>query len=76
MDDSLHAVTFLLIFAALVTVYGIVLAKTGNEDLVPYRASHSIEGPEDVRHLGRVVTRVGGVMLVILALVSCILRLT
>lgn len=72
MNDLAHASVFLLIFALALVLYGLLLAKTGNRDLMPYRAMHSIRNKEEVRHVGRIVVVVGLVlgatMLVALAL--------
>lgn len=59
MNDLRHAGTFFLIFALVTVLYGSILAKTGNKDLMPYRAIHSISGPSDVKRVGRIVVVVG-----------------
>ena len=59
MDDLRHLGTFLLIFAAMLMGYGTLLARTGNKDLMPMRAVHSVHGPDEVRHVGRLVIVVG-----------------
>ena len=69
----MNAVKFLLIFAALVLVYGFAIYRTGDAGLIPYRARHSIASKEDVRLVGLVTMRVGlvlaGVLLVALLIV-------
>lgn len=74
MNDLAHASLFLLIFALALMLYGLLLAKTGNRDLMPYRATHSIGGKDDVRRVGRIVVVVGlalgALMLLVLALTS------
>lgn len=71
MNDLAHASLFMLIFAVALVLYGLLLAKTGNRDLMPYRAQHSIRNKEDVKRVGRIVIVVGlvlgAVMLVALA---------
>lgn len=59
MDELLHPSMFFLIFAIALTLYGAAIAKTGNRDLLPYRAIHSIRNSEDVKRVGRIVVRVG-----------------
>lgn len=72
MNDLAHASLFMLIFALTLVLYGLLLAKTGNRDLMPYRAIHSIRNKEEVKRVGRIVVVVGLVlgaaMLVALAL--------
>ena len=55
----MYAILFLLIFAALLVAYGLALHKTGNVNLMPYRATHSIRGKQDVRRVGLITIRVG-----------------
>ena len=55
MSDLLHASTLFLIFAAALACYGAILARTGNKNLLPYRAMHSVRGSGDVRRVGRAV---------------------
>ena len=62
MDDFSNAGKFLLIFALALVLYGAVLAKTGNKELMPYRAVHSIRGADDVKRVGRIVIIVGLVL--------------
>lgn len=58
----MYAIIFLLIFATLVVAYGLLIHKTGNIDLLPYRAQHSIRGKDDVRYVGLMTVRVGLVL--------------
>ena len=53
MDDSLYASIFFLIFAIALALYSQALVATGDKSLLPWRAQHSISGPEDVRIAGR-----------------------
>ncbi|MDO4808181.1 MAG: hypothetical protein Q4A07_13145 [Coriobacteriales bacterium] len=48
-----------LIFAVALVLYGAAIAKTGNKDLLPYRAQHSVRNAEDVRRVGRITVVVG-----------------
>ena len=62
MNDLVHASTLFLIFATLLVLYGAALAKTGNRDLLPYRARHSVRTTADVIRVGVIVVRVGAVI--------------
>lgn len=55
----MHAIEFLLIFAAALVLYGLVMWRTGNVNLIPYHATHSIGSNDDVRRVGLIVVRVG-----------------
>ena len=73
MNDLLYASLFLCIFALALMAYGAILAKTGNKELLPMRAIHSVRGPEDVKRVGRIVVVVGlvvGIVFGILAIAS------
>ncbi len=59
MNDLLYASQFICIFAVTLVVYGAILAKTGNVNLVPRRAAHSLSGPEEAKRVGRIVVVVG-----------------
>ena len=59
MNDLLHASTLFLIFALALVFYGAALAKTGNKNLLPYRAMHSVRGPQDVKRVGRITVVIG-----------------
>ncbi|MBR3318408.1 MAG: hypothetical protein IKG21_11375 [Atopobiaceae bacterium] len=58
----MHAIEFLLIFAAALVLYGLVMWRTGNVDLMPYHATYSISSKDDVRRVGLIVARVGLVL--------------
>ena len=62
MNDLAHVGTFFLIFAAMLALYGALLMATGNKNLLPYRAIHSVHGPSDVRHVGRITVIVATVV--------------
>ncbi len=73
MSDLKNASTFFLIFAGVLLLYGIALAKTGNVELMPIQTVHSIRGPEDVKRAGRIVVIVGlviGALSLVLMLVA------
>ena len=53
--DGLYACIFFIIFAAALLLYGGALMKTGDKGLLPFRAQHTVSGPEDVRRVGRYV---------------------
>lgn len=69
MNDLAHAGTLFVIFGIALVIYGAVLTQTGNIELLPWRAQHSIRGPEDVRRVGRITLIVGVVIGVIALLV-------
>ena len=74
MNDLAHACLFLLIFALALVLYGLLLAKTGNRDLMPYRAVHSIRNKEEVKRVGRIVVVVGLVLGAVMLLVHALTR--
>ena len=74
MNDLAHASLFLLIFALALVLYGLLLAKTGNRDLMPYRAVHSIRNKEEVKRVGRIVVVVGLVLGAVMLLVHALTR--
>jgi hypothetical protein len=74
MNDLAHASLFLLIFALALVLYGLLLAKTGNRNLMPYRATHSIRNKEDVRRVGRIVVMVGLVLGAVMLLTFALAR--
>lgn len=53
MDESLYASIFFLIFAVALALYSQALITTGDKKLMPWRAQHTVRGPEDVRLVGR-----------------------
>lgn len=62
MNDLANASLFMLIFAIALVLYGLLMAITGNRDLMPYRAIHSIRNKEDVKRVGRIVVVIGLVL--------------
>ena len=72
----MYAIVFLLIFAALLVAYGLVIYKTGNVNLIPYRATHSIRDKQDVRRVGLLTTRVGLVLGALLLVALAVVLLT
>ena len=74
MNDMAHASLFLLIFAVALVLYGLLMVKTGNKDLIPYRAIHSVRNADDVRHVGRIVMAVGAVLGAAMLLVTLVVR--
>ena len=74
MNDLAHASLFLLIFALALVLYGLLLAKTGNRDLMPYRTTHSIRNKEEVMRVGRIVVVVGLVLGVAMLLALALVR--
>lgn len=74
MNDLVQAGTLFLIFAGALALYGLLMAKTGKLDLMPYRARHSINGPDDVKRVGREVIKVALVIAVVALLVMAFAR--
>ena len=72
MDDSQHARTLFLIFAVMLVIYGAILVKTGDKNLLPYRAMHSVRNSEDVRRVGLITARIGMVIGIIMLVFSFI----
>ena len=59
MNDLMHASTLFVVFAMVLMLYGAALVRTGDKNLLPARAIHSVRGPHDVRRVGRITMRVG-----------------
>ena len=72
MDESLYASIFFLIFAVALALYSQALVNTGDKNLLPWRAQHSISGPEDVRIAGRATRAVAFVIGVIAAVLTVV----
>ena len=62
MNDLLHASTLFLIFSAALILYGALLFKTGDKELLPYRAKHSVRSAEDVKRVGKITATIGVVI--------------
>lgn len=71
MNDLQDASKLFLIFAVVLLLYGSVLFKTGDKDMLPLRAQLSVATKEDVRRVGQVIVRVG-LVLGVLALAGII----
>ena len=72
MNDLFYACVLFLAFAAALVAYGAILAKTGNKELLPRRAVHSIRNGDEVKRVGRIVIRTGLVIGAIAAFVACL----
>ncbi len=72
MDDVRHANTLFMIFGLCLFLYGLALVKTGDVNLLPYAAQHSVANSDDVRRVGRIVVVIGLVLLAITLLVFLI----
>lgn len=59
MDEMHNVSLFFLFFAAALLLYGAILARTGNKDLLPYRAMVSISSKYEVKRVGIIVCRIG-----------------
>ena len=68
MDDSLYASIFFLIFAVALALYSMALINTGDKSLLPWRAQHSVSGPEDVRLVGRATRTVA----LVIGVIACV----
>ncbi len=74
MDDLQHTRTFFLIFAVALVAYGAILVKTGDKNLLPYRAMLSVRNSEDVRRVGYITARIGMVIGIIMLVLSFMSR--
>ena len=70
-----HALTFLGIFAVVLCLYGLLIMRTRNKELIPRRAVHSIASEADVYRVGKYVAVVGLVLGAVLILTACLLTL-
>lgn len=75
MDDLFNPSILFVIFGIVLVLYGALVAKTGDINLLPYRSSRSIPSGDDeqVRRVGRIVVRVGlviGAIALVLAFVA------
>lgn len=70
----MHAAIFLLLFAGLLALYGLVLYRTGDVTMLPYRARHSVRGKADVKRVGLIVLRIGLLLAAVLCIVLLVLR--
>ena len=73
MNDLSHVGTLFLIFALALMGYGAALAATGNKELLPLHAQHSVSNKDEVRRVGRIVVVVGlviGAMALLLRIVA------
>lgn len=72
MNEMHNVSLFFLIFAALLLLYGAILAKTGSKDLLPMRAAISISSKDEVRRVGAIVCRIG-VIIAVVCLIALVL---
>lgn len=59
MSDLHNAGMFFGLFAVVLVLYGLLLVRTGKKSYLPYRATHSVRGEDDVRRVGAIVMRIG-----------------
>ena len=70
-----YALTFLGIFALVLCLYGALIMRTRNKELMPRRAVHSIRGEADVHRVGKYVVIVGLVLGAVLIVAALLLSL-
>lgn len=70
-----HALTFLGIFAVVLCLYGLLIMRTRNKELIPRRAVHSIRDKADVYRVGKYVVIVGLVLGAVLIAIASLLTL-
>ena len=73
--DGLYACIFFIIFAVALLIYGAVLYKTGDKELLPYRAQHTVRNKDDVRRVGRITCIVALVIAALAVLAIVVFRL-
>ena len=73
--DGLYACIFFIIFAVALLIYSYALYKTGDKDLLPYRAQLSIKNEEDVRRVGLISARVALIIAALAVLAIFIFKL-
>ena len=63
MQEDIRGVsTLMLIFGFALLAYGALIFATGNKDLLPMRAQHSVRTKDDVRVVGKYTAIVGAVI--------------
>ena len=63
MQEDIRGVsTLMLIFGFALLAYGTLIWATGNKNLLPMRAQHSVRTKNDVRVVGKYTTIVGAVI--------------
>lgn len=72
-EDFVGVTTLFAIFGAALLLYGFVLFRTGNKDLLPLRAQYSVRGKADVMRVGKYVLIIGAILLVVM-LVAILLK--
>ena len=72
MSESYYACLFMTIFFACCGLYGLVVERTGDKEMLPYRAQHSVRDEDDVRRIGHVTALVSviGVTVFLVAMVA------
>ena len=70
-----RALTFLGIFAIVLCLYGALIMRTRNKELIPRRAVHSIRDEADVYLVGKYVVIVGLVLGAVLVVAALLLSL-
>ncbi|MBQ9005274.1 MAG: hypothetical protein IJ092_02750 [Atopobiaceae bacterium] len=63
MQEDIRGVsTLMLIFGLVLLAYGALIYTTGNKDLLPMRAQHSVRTKDDVRVVGKYTAIVGAII--------------
>ena len=71
MSDIHNVCILFFVFGIALLAYGIVLKRSGNIDLLPYRVQPTVSTEADVKRIGLITLRIG----LIIALVSAVLWL-
>ena len=68
-EDIVGATTLFALFGAVLALYGAILYRGGNKDLLPIRARYSVRNKADVKRVGKIVLVIGVVLLTAMLLV-------
>ena len=74
--DGLYACIFFIIFAVVLLIYGGVLYRTGNKELLPLRAQPTIRSEDDVRRVGHITCIVASVIALLAVLAIIVFKLS
>lgn len=64
-QDFVGATTLFCLFGATLMLYGTALCRTGNKDLLPVRAKHSVRTKADVKRVGKYTLVIGAAILAV-----------
>ena len=72
-EDVVGVTTLFALFGAALVLYGGVLFRGGNKDLLPIRARHTVRNKADVQRVGKIVLVMGAVLLAAMLLVFVVM---